>query len=137
MFRHQLLNSNINLNPLVGDHNIELFELIKSNLDKNKIQLLFTESCKKGQLLIIKWLWQLEQNINIHANDEFAFRLACEKGHLEVIKWLWQLDQNINIHVCDEYAFRWACANGHLEVIKWLWQSNQNINIHARDEYAF
>ena len=32
---------------------------------------------------------QLDQNINIHDGNEFAFRHACLNGYLEIAQWLW------------------------------------------------
>ena len=85
--------------------------------------------------------------INIHANNEDAFRLSCENGHTETAKWLWGLSMSegntpINIHANDEDAFRLSCENGHTETAKWLWglsmsDGNTPINIHAYNEYAF
>ena len=138
MFRYQLINKSINVVPLVDDRNIELFDLVKNHLvDKKKIEFLFRESCKKGAGLIAKWLWQLDNTIDIRANNENAFRATCLHGHLEVAKWLWQLDNTIDIHAENEETFRYACQNGNLEVAKWLWQLDNTINIHAWNEYAF
>ena len=77
-------------------------------------------SCNNNNLEVAKWLWSLNQNINIHANNEFAFKLSCEDRHIKVVKWLWSLSHNIDIHANNEYAFRWSCNNSNLEVAKWL-----------------
>ena len=96
MFRHQLsINPYINLNPLVNDANLELFERIKKDLNHYKIQSLFIESCRKGALMIAKELLKSNSNIDIHAKDEAAFRSACHNGHLEIAQWLLQLAQNV------------------------------------------
>jgi len=58
---------------------------------------------------ITKWLHLLgnETNspINIHADNELAFRLTCLNGYLEIAKWLYLLGNEIgspiNIHACD------------------------------------
>jgi hypothetical protein len=62
----------------------------------------------------------LDQNIDIHAENDFIFWWSCGFGHLEVVKWLWSLDQNIDIHSENDYAFRKSCTGEHLEVAKWL-----------------
>ena len=61
----------------------------------------------KMHLKVIKWLWQLDQNINIHANDEDAFRLACVKGNLGMAKWLCTLCANYFIEEKDNKIVRW------------------------------
>ena len=83
-------------------------------------------------------------SINIHADNEYAFRESCRNGHLEMAKWLigLKLIIKINIHAGyknsdNEYAFRWACINGHLAVAKWLVELSKKteyglINIHER-----
>lgn len=107
----------------------------------------FFWSCSEGHLEIIKWLYYNEfpiplensgevkitsqENpnkikINIHANNEFAFRISCEYGHLQVAQWLYDLAINenhvtkINIHAEDEWAFKTASKNGHTHVVQWL-----------------
>ncbi len=74
----------------------------------------FTEYCEKGDLINAKKYFEENPNVDIHANNEYAFRLSCFRGHLEVAKWLWSLNQNIDIHVLNEYAFCDSCSNGHL-----------------------
>ena len=48
----------------------------------------FIEYCKKGDLINAKKYFEKNQNIDIHAEDEEAFRYSCLYGHLEVAKWL-------------------------------------------------
>ena len=72
-------------------------------------------------------MWQLDQNIDIHKNNEEPFVYACESNNLKIAKWLWKLDKNIDIHVKNEKVFRCACRNGYLEVAQWLWQLGQYV----------
>jgi len=47
--------------------------------------------------------------INIHADNEWAFRLACKYGHLDIVKFLLTLEPDhnrIDIHVENDRAFR-------------------------------
>ena len=80
----------------------------------------FINACRDGDLDNAKQLLLLNQNIDIHADDEYAFRYSCAYGHLDVAKWLWSLDQNIDIHADNDHAFRCSCGNGYIEVAKWL-----------------
>ena len=68
----------------------------------------------------MKFLWSLNLGINIHAADDYAFRMSCQSGHLEVVKFLWSLNLGINIHADNEHAFRLSCIEGHLEIVKFL-----------------
>jgi len=65
--------------------------------------------------------------VNIHANDESAFRWSCGNGHMDVAKWLVSLG-GVNINVFDGIAFQLSCKNGHLDVAKWLISLGVNIN---------
>jgi hypothetical protein len=40
----------------------------------------------KSHLEVAKWLWSLNQNIDIHADNESAFRRSCYNDHFEVAK---------------------------------------------------
>jgi hypothetical protein len=54
-----------------------------------------------GHLETAQWLYQLGKQINseisIHANDEYAFRCSCLCGHLEIAQWLCTLDNRYQI----------------------------------------
>ena len=78
----------------------------------------FVNACKEGRLDKVVEL--INDEVNVHANNEDGFRSACKNGHLEVIKYLMSLDDKPNIHAYEDYGFRFACKNGHLEVIKYL-----------------
>jgi hypothetical protein len=52
----------------------------------------FNLACKFGNLEEAKQLYALHKNnINIHIDDEYAFRWSCINGHLKVAKWLIKL----------------------------------------------
>jgi ankyrin repeat protein len=97
----------------------------------------FCLACYDGHLEIVQWLLSVNPDINISAENEYAFRCVCYRGHLEIARWLLSVNPNINISAETEYAFRWACSQGHLEIAQWLLSVNPNINISARDEWAF
>ncbi len=56
-------------------------------------------------------LLSLNQNIDIHAKDEYAFRYSCENGHLEVAKWLCTLCDYYYIEHDDEKIIKWKILN--------------------------
>ena len=56
-----------------------------------------------------------ERRINVHEDDEAAFRWACWKGNMDVIRLLLSLtgDRRIDVRVRNDAAFRCACTNRH------------------------
>ena len=61
-----------------------------------------------------------KDDIDIHENDEYLFRISCRFGRLEIAKWLWNLKKDINLHAKNDEAFKMACFNGHYEIGSWL-----------------
>ena len=102
--------------------------------DKNKYKTLtlkqlnevFIDSCENGYLEVVKYLLtspDLKEHADIHANNDYGFRLACQNGHLEIVKYLLtsaDLKEHADIHAQDDNGFRWACEKGHLEIVKFL-----------------
>jgi len=58
-------------------------------------------------------------DVNIHTDNDYAFRLSCAHMHKEIAEWLVSLG-GVNIHAKDDYAFRYCCERGYLEIAKWL-----------------
>ena len=49
----------------------------------------FIEACKNGNIEIVKSIINLDNDkIDIHFNNDRAFRWACAKGHIEIVKLL-------------------------------------------------
>ncbi len=97
----------------------------------------FTEACKRGSLRIAQHIVVERPDIDVHADDEDAFRLACYSGHLDVATWLVNMYPETNVHANDEGAFRWACYGGRLEVARWLVDKYPDIDVHINGEDAF
>lgn len=57
-------------------------------------------------------------SVNIHAHDDYAFRIACRFGRLEVAQWLWSMG-GVDVHVLAE-AFVVASRSGNLSLVNWL-----------------
>ena len=89
------------------------------------------EACKKGHETIARWLHSL--GVDIHVDDDVAFRWACCYGHEIIARWLHSL--GVDIHARDDYAFYWACAHGHESIARWL--HSLGVDIHTNDDDAF
>jgi hypothetical protein len=61
-------------------------------------------------------LFELDHIIDIHADNEYAFRTACQYDHLEVARWLFELDHKIDIHANNDEIFRYR----HPKIVEWL-----------------
>lgn len=133
-----------------------LLELIQNtNTDMSSIcdmcSEAFSMSCMVGQLTIAQWLYEISLSyigvIDIHRNNDYAFRSSILNGKFDVVKWLVFISSNgisvpINIHSGNEYAFRMCCENGYLDIAKWLVEKSYNddegmIAIHKENNYAF
>ena len=66
---------------------------------------LFIDACKIGNL---NRAIELKDDVNIHANNDEAFRLSCEDGHIEVAKWLYTLDSIIyELEIENNRIIKW------------------------------
>ena len=78
----------------------------------------FIEACKFGNLNLAQGLYKTHQ-IDIHADDEYAFRWSCENGHIEIAKWLLTLDKfdnaliNRYIRFKDKSIYRYLFRNSY------------------------
>ena len=65
----------------------------------------FIDACYNGNLELAKQIYELTLNadnniqIDIHDNNDSAFRNTCGNGHLEVAKWLLTLDKFSSFNV--------------------------------------
>lgn len=95
----------------------------------------FRISCQHGHLHIAKWLYELQQNINIREYSDYAFNFACYNGHIEIVKWLYELEPNIDISVNNDYNFKDVCKNNHIKVAEWFCEMKSNRYSITIDEY--
>src|SRR5438477_627703 len=137
MLKYISMVHDINYYPLICDENISLFKNIV--IPKGKINVIFTNACIKGQFEFVKYIINeyTAHDINVHSDNEYAFRFSCRNGHLNVAQWLVDTFDDINIHIYDEFAFVSSCENGHLNVARWLVSRFKDINIYARNFYVF
>jgi hypothetical protein len=78
-------------------------------------ELLFRESCERGGGI----RRFVEQGVDIHADNEYGFRVACKNGHLYTVQRLFACG-GVNIHAENDEGFRSACLNGHVAIVRWL-----------------
>ncbi len=86
----------------------------------------FVFSCANGYLEVAKWLWGLNQNINIHIGDEYAFRLSCSRGRLKVAIWLCTLCNDYYLEHDDNKIINWKIQKLS-QKLKTITNKNQNI----------
>ena len=60
---------------------------------------------------------ELKEPINIHADDESAFRWSCESGHLEVAKWLCEICEDYQIEIVNN-IIKYTIKNSLEEMIQ-------------------
>ena len=85
----------------------------------------FVKACLYGNMNKVKYLIK-NYDINIHVDDEYAFRIACLNGHLELVKYLISLEQNIDIHAENDFAFIVACSNNYKQIATYLCSLTKN-----------
>jgi hypothetical protein len=69
---------------------------------------------------VAKWLLTLDGKIDIHAENDFAFRQSVCSNNLIVSEWLLKLDGKINIHAENDDVFKFAVRKGNIKVFDLL-----------------
>ena len=57
----------------------------------------FINLCINGKLNELKKYYSEYEKINIHYNEEEAFKKSCYFGHIEIVKWLFEKSQDTEI----------------------------------------
>ncbi len=94
----------------------------------------FLEACRNGDMEETKRLVK-DHQVDIHIQDDLAFKWACVNGHLEIAKWLVQNHQ-VDVHSNNEHAFRLTSETGKIDIAKWLVHDHQ-VDIRVNNEHAF
>ena len=99
-------------------------------LSKTEQQDIFMDICKQNPTKnnrtydILSYLFSLYsfKELDVHVNNEEAFRWACANNHDTLVQFLLELteDQKIDIKIENEYAFRISCNNGFVKIVKLL-----------------
>lgn len=132
-------------------HNEEIFrwccrngrlEVIKWLVEESKntinIRILeddaFFVSCEYNHLDVAKWLYEMSKTgkegvINIHKEDDFAFRLGLTHHFgTDVMKWLYDLDRgNIPVSIINKYYYRICNDKKELAKIGSDYRNNKEI----------
>ena len=81
----------------------------------------FSKACYYGYINIVKYLYKKYQ-LNIHENDEMAFRSSCINGQKNIAEWLYNLSKNDKVKInINKDIFRNVCINGHKDVAQWIY----------------
>lgn len=93
-------------------------------------QMLFN-AVLKGNKEAVKYL--LDNDVNIHAQDDRAVFLACCNNQLEIAKYL--VERGANIFADDCAALKWAANHGKADAVEYLLELGSDI--HAENDFAF
>ena len=102
----------------------------------------FIQACKEGDIDEVRRLLTLDgkHRVDVHAEDEAAFRKACWYNHESVVRLLLELEgeRRIDVHAKDEYAFRWACHEGKESIVRLLLalEGDRQVDVHADNDYG-
>ncbi len=97
--------------------------------DQRYLSKLLIWANKNDEYQIFKLL--IENGVDIHAKDDYAFRCAAAYEHRKIVKLL--LENGADIHARNDEALQWACYTGNIELVKFL--VDQGAYIHAINNY--
>jgi len=105
---------------------------ILSSLEKSKLKPddLLIKSSEAGFLPGVKKA--LENDADVHTDNDYALRMASYYSHLPVIEFL--LKHGANVHVSNDWILRNASSLGHLDVVDLLLKNGANDHVN-NDRY--
>ncbi|KAL5258380.1 hypothetical protein ACHWQZ_G009025 [Mnemiopsis leidyi] len=101
------------------------------NIQDSEGQTALHLAAGRGDLQVIKYLWEKGADVNIQdSRGEAALHRAADRGHLQVIKYLWEKGADVNIQDSEGMtALHRAVNSGHLQVFKYLLEKGADVNI--------
>lgn len=106
-----------------------------------RLQIEFQKLCETASVTtVINFYEKHRAVLDIHYNDDYAFRWAAVNGKLETCKWLYSLDGDdvINLRMYGNFAFLLTAANGHTKVCRWIHDKiDGGIFLYTANNYAF
>jgi len=97
-------------------------------------QDIFKMAIDNWKIEVAIWLLDNNSDIDISADNEYAFRKACYDGKLWLVEWLLEIKPYINISANNNEAFMSACGKLHVELANYLVQLNPNMDIYDNDK---
>ena len=87
----------------------------------------FIELCREGFLEEARIMLNENPDIDIHYDNELAFRESCKENNIYIAKWLLEIKPDINVSEMKDDAFCAICCKGNdikgnssFEFAKWL-----------------
>ena len=78
--------------------------------------------CIEGKYNVFKYMLvtlYIDDDLNVHNDNEYIFRMACHFGHKNIAQLLYYTT-NPDVYINDNYAFKISCYNNHLDIAEWL-----------------
>jgi hypothetical protein len=98
-------------------------EIIHLNVNKELLNKYLTRYYNDYEL--VKLL--LENNANVHSDNDYALRCASYEGHDKVVKLL--LENGADIHAKNDLSLKWASGCGHNKVVKLLLENGADVHV--------
>ncbi len=105
-------------------------ELKKIADDNEEMEYQLIQASENGNISMVRSL--LNQNVNIHIDDEHALLTASNHGHLEIVRLL--LDHGADVHARHDDAIVQASSEGHLGVVRLLIE--RGADVHAWEDLS-
>jgi hypothetical protein len=104
---------------------------LKKNPEKAKklAERGFIDGCLCGHMFISEWLLNNARDLDIHVEDDAAFRVSCINENKKIVEWLLQLG-GVNIHCRNDSVFKNLLLAGKLEMCKFIYSlDGENIKL--------
>ena len=83
-------------------------------------ELCFTNACLSGNIELVKYLLEINPNIDVYINKENPFVNACISGNLELVHYLIRISPSIDISIDDYNCLYKAYYYKQTEIIRYI-----------------
>ena len=103
----------------------------------NIIEKYFNEACDNGNLEIVTYIYNKQNQYQIIINYEELFVNACKNNKINIAEWLLSINDNLNNTHFLEYIFIMFSFHPNVYIVEWLLKIDPNININIHNNLVF